>query len=65
MIDNNAKILHMRRVRAYFADLPPLQPATVDIILRSHLNVPEALLPQAREEIEALHQEPPPLLKSA
>ncbi len=65
MIDNNTKILHLRRVRSYFAQLPPLQPATVDIILRSHLNVPEALLPQAREAIDALHQPTPELRKSA
>ena len=57
MIDLNTTRLHMRRVREYFAELPPLRPETVDIVLRVHLNVPEELLPMARQEIESAQAE--------
>lgn len=45
--------IHMRRVRDYFKQMPPLRPETVDIVLRHHLIVPEELIPQAREEAAA------------
>ena len=48
--------LHLQRVRDFFASLPPLHPDTVDIILRSHLDVPEELMPAARAEVAHQHQ---------
>lgn len=55
MTDAKTKKLYMRQVREYFAELPPLQPDTVDIILRSHLHVPENLMERARAEAQAAH----------
>lgn len=52
---DNAHALYLRRVYDYFSSLPPLRPETVDIILRTYLHVPEALMPVARAEAEAVH----------
>lgn len=59
MIDSNTKTLHLRRVRNYFAAMPPLQANTVDIVLRQHLAIPEELMEAAREEVRDLQEDEP------
>lgn len=54
--------LHMQRVRDYFSTLPPLRPETVDIVLRSHLQVPEALMARARTVVQQHHETTAPTL---
>ncbi|MGJ8669959.1 MAG: hypothetical protein ACSHXK_10770 [Oceanococcus sp.] len=54
MTDPNTTALYMRSINRYFSSLPALRPETVDIVLRSHLNVPESLMPLAREQVQNL-----------
>ncbi len=56
MIDKHSQALHLQRVQEFFSTLPPLQAETVEIILQTYLDVPYALLPEARELIVGLHQ---------
>ncbi len=58
MPSHSTQALHLQRVRRFFSTLPPLHPETVDIVLRTHLNVPEELIPLAREEVEQQHKPP-------
>ncbi len=55
MNNSDTSAHHLKRVRNYFATLPPLQPETVDIILRTYLHIPEELMQRARVEAECAH----------
>ncbi len=54
----STQALHMQRVKRFFESSPPLHADTVDIVLRSYLNVPESLIPLAREVAVEQHQPP-------